>query len=128
MRRAKVPFASFRYAERARFDRISDALTVLPDPTSESALRDLVARSAASAKSSSSASAPKEVNAVALLGIIRFLKGYYLIAVTSSQKVGYIHGHAIHDIKGTEMIHLGRPDKKSPVGVAACPRIAVQSR
>ena len=48
-----------------------------------------------------------------------------MIAVTSSQKVGYIHGHAIHDIKGTEMIHLGRPDKKSPVGVAAwLPRIA----
>ena len=46
--KGKGPFRVLQICrERARFDRISDALTVLPDPTSESALRDLVARSAA---------------------------------------------------------------------------------
>ena len=44
--------------------------------------------------------------AYAVLGFIRFLKGYYLVLVTGRKRVAKIGRHSIYSVKKTEMISL----------------------
>ena len=42
----------------------------------------------------------------AILGFIRFLKGYYLVLVTKRKRVGKISYHSIYQVYKTEMVPL----------------------
>lgn len=45
------------------------------------------------------------------VGFVRFTEGYYLILVTSRQKVALIGSHLIYKVEGTHMIYI--PGDKS---------------
>ena len=45
------------------------------------------------------------------VGFVRFTEGYYLILVTSRQKVAMIGSHAIYHVQGTAMIYI--PSEKA---------------
>ncbi|KDO21375.1 hypothetical protein SPRG_13688 [Saprolegnia parasitica CBS 223.65] len=48
-------------------------------------------------------------SAVAIVGFIKFLQGYYLIVVTQRRKIGCIGGHFIYAIQATQCLPIRRP-------------------
>ncbi|OQS06344.1 hypothetical protein THRCLA_01619 [Thraustotheca clavata] len=50
----------------------------------------------------------RAVVAVAIVGFIKFLQGYYMILVTKRQKVGCIGGHYIYSIQATQCIPISQ--------------------
>jgi hypothetical protein len=48
-------------------------------------------------------------SAVAIVGFIRFLQGYYMILVTQRTKIGCIGGHFIYAIQGTQYLPIRAP-------------------
>ncbi|KAE9267639.1 hypothetical protein PF001_g29993, partial [Phytophthora fragariae] len=49
--------------------------------------------------------------AVAIVGCIRFLRGYYFIFVTQRRKIGNIGGNSIYGISATQQLNLSRPEE-----------------
>jgi len=49
------------------------------------------------------------VNAVALLGIVRFLKGFHLLLVTEHRRVGYINGHVVYGVQQSRLHSIYQP-------------------
>ncbi|KAL6438360.1 hypothetical protein ACFW04_004485 [Cataglyphis niger] len=49
---------------------------------------------------------PRLVRALALLGFVRFLEGYYIILVTKRRRVAVIGHHTIYKIEDTSMIYI----------------------
>ena len=48
------------------------------------------------------------LKAYGLLGFIRFLKGYYMVLITSRKKVGKILRHSIYQVKDMQLVPLFR--------------------
>lgn len=44
--------------------------------------------------------------AYAILGFVRFLKGYYIVLVTKRKRVARIGQHSIYEVAKTEMVPL----------------------
>ncbi|RLN67359.1 hypothetical protein BBJ29_008081 [Phytophthora kernoviae] len=49
--------------------------------------------------------------AVAIVGCIRFLRGYYFIFVTQRRKIGCIGGNSIYGISATQQLNLSPPEE-----------------
>lgn len=49
--------------------------------------------------------------AVAMVGCIRFLRGYYFTFVTQRRKIGFIGGNSIYGISATQQLHVSLPEK-----------------
>ncbi|TDH73222.1 hypothetical protein CCR75_003998 [Bremia lactucae] len=49
-------------------------------------------------------------SAVAIVGCIRFLRGYYFIFVTQRRKIGNIGGNSIYGISATQQLNVSRPE------------------
>ncbi|KAI9999028.1 hypothetical protein PInf_003707 [Phytophthora infestans] len=49
--------------------------------------------------------------AVAIVGCIRFLRGYYFIFVTQRRKIGNIGGNSIYGISATQQLNLSPPEE-----------------
>uniref|UniRef100_H3HC09 SAC domain-containing protein n=1 Tax=Phytophthora ramorum TaxID=164328 RepID=H3HC09_PHYRM len=49
--------------------------------------------------------------AVAIVGCIRFLRGYYFIFVTQRRKIGNIGGNSIYGISATQQLNVSRPEE-----------------
>lgn len=49
--------------------------------------------------------------AVAMVGCIRFLRGYYFTFVTQRRKIGFIGGNSIYGISATQQLHVCRAEK-----------------
>lgn len=49
--------------------------------------------------------------AVAMVGCIRFLRGYYFTFVTQRRKIGFIGGNSIYGISATQQLHVSQPEK-----------------
>ncbi|GMF64865.1 unnamed protein product [Phytophthora lilii] len=49
--------------------------------------------------------------AVAIVGCIRFLQGYYFIFVTQRRKIGNIGGNSIYGISATQQLNVCRPEE-----------------
>ena len=48
------------------------------------------------------------IKAYGLLGFIRFLKGYYMVLITSRKRVGKILRHSIYQIKDMQLVPMFR--------------------
>lgn len=48
------------------------------------------------------------VRAYGLLGFVRFLKGYYMVLITSRKRVGKIFRHSIYTIKDMQLVPMFR--------------------
>ncbi|KAI9922515.1 hypothetical protein PsorP6_000421 [Peronosclerospora sorghi] len=53
--------------------------------------------------------------AVAIVGCIRFLQGYYFIFVTQRRKIGNIGGNSIYGISATQQLNVSRPEEDQTV-------------
>lgn len=53
--------------------------------------------------------------AVAIVGCIRFLRGYYFIFVTQRRKIGNIGGNSIYGISASQQLNVSRPEEDQSV-------------
>lgn len=51
---------------------------------------------------------PRIVKAYGLLGFVRFIKGYYMVLITSRKRVGKILRHSIYQIKDMQLVPMFR--------------------
>ena len=59
----------------------------------------------------------RSLRAAALLGMVRFLEGWYMLFVTRAEVAGVIAGHSIHRVEETAMISVVNPaDVNTSVG------------
>ncbi|RLN59569.1 hypothetical protein BBJ28_00000652 [Nothophytophthora sp. Chile5] len=49
--------------------------------------------------------------AVAIVGCIRFLRGYYFIFVTQRRKIGCIGGNSVYGISATQQLNVSQPEQ-----------------
>ena len=52
----------------------------------------------------------------ALLGVVQFTKGYYLVVVTRAEEIGRIAGHGVFGIKSAELVPISHEPSTSPAG------------
>ena len=59
--------------------------------------------------------------AAALLGMVRFLEGWYMLFVTRTEIAGIIGGHAIHRVEETAMLSVSSPATSASAPSASIP-------
>jgi hypothetical protein len=77
----------------------------------EAMLQSLSEKAKSKEGQQSSSKFVRSFTAVAIVGCIRFLKGYYFIFVTQRRKIGCIGGNFIYGIQATQQISISQPDK-----------------
>lgn len=102
---------------------VSEELQTQSEASCEARLRELIFANLPPDEAQEAPLAPM-LRACALLGMVRFLEGWYMLFVTRTDIVGVIGGHAIHRVEETAMVSVARQATDGANSTEAAPATA----
>lgn len=108
-------YSRFRLLELNRtIERPTRLSQVLTEDTNVYSWEDMEAKLqhvAETTRASGTGLLTRAFTAVAMIGCIRFLRGYYFTFATQRRKIGFIGGNSIYGISATQQLHVSLPEK-----------------